>query len=125
VIDDASHFDAPTRASFQAIFPLMRPGGVYVIEDWNWVHYPAEFFDGTGFADHFRTGRPPTDLVADLVKVVGSDASVVSELRVTGAGVEVVRGKAALEAPFDLSDHIVEHDLWTDSDPPAAGISST
>ncbi|MCC5954086.1 MAG: class I SAM-dependent methyltransferase [Acidimicrobiia bacterium] len=36
VIDDASHRLAPTRASFEALFPLLRPGGRYLIEDWRW-----------------------------------------------------------------------------------------
>jgi predicted O-methyltransferase YrrM len=36
VIDDASHRLHPSRASFEAIFPHVRPGGLYVIEDWNW-----------------------------------------------------------------------------------------
>lgn len=34
VLDDASHLLHPTRASFEALFPSVRPGGVYVIEDW-------------------------------------------------------------------------------------------
>lgn len=34
VIDDASHAYWPTRASFETLFPLLRPGGTYVIEDW-------------------------------------------------------------------------------------------
>jgi predicted O-methyltransferase YrrM len=34
VIDDASHLVDPTRSSFNVLFPLLRPGGVYVIEDW-------------------------------------------------------------------------------------------
>jgi Methyltransferase domain len=34
VIDDASHRLAPTRASFEVLFPRLRPGGSYVIEDW-------------------------------------------------------------------------------------------
>jgi predicted O-methyltransferase YrrM len=38
VIDDASHRYAPTVASFEALFPLVRPGGLYVIEDWRPFH---------------------------------------------------------------------------------------
>ena len=34
VIDDASHVLDPTRSSFNVLFPLLRPGGVYVLEDW-------------------------------------------------------------------------------------------
>lgn len=34
VIDDASHKLAETLASFEVIFPRLRPGGEFVIEDW-------------------------------------------------------------------------------------------
>ncbi|MFM8237168.1 MAG: class I SAM-dependent methyltransferase [Actinomycetota bacterium] len=36
IIDDASHRLAATRASFETLFPRLRPGGLYVIEDWSW-----------------------------------------------------------------------------------------
>ncbi len=34
VYDDASHVYGPTRATFETLFPRLRPGGVYLIEDW-------------------------------------------------------------------------------------------
>lgn len=34
VVDDASHEYAPTVVSFEALFPLVRPGGLFLIEDW-------------------------------------------------------------------------------------------
>jgi Methyltransferase domain len=34
VIDDASHVYELTRASFETLFPLLRHGGFYIIEDW-------------------------------------------------------------------------------------------
>lgn len=34
IIDDASHLYVPTRRSFEILFPLLRPGGIYAIEDW-------------------------------------------------------------------------------------------
>jgi len=37
VIDDCSHEYEPSRASFNELFPRLRPGGIYVIEDWPWV----------------------------------------------------------------------------------------
>lgn len=36
IIDDASHFYDLSVASFNGLFPLVRPGGIYVIEDWGW-----------------------------------------------------------------------------------------
>lgn len=43
IIDDASHQYAPTRASFEILFPLLRFAGAYVIEDWAWAHWPGSF----------------------------------------------------------------------------------
>lgn len=38
VIDDASHLFHPSVASFDLLFPMLRPGGEYVIEDWQCDH---------------------------------------------------------------------------------------
>jgi predicted O-methyltransferase YrrM len=38
VIDDASHLLDETRASFEVVFPRLRPGGLFILEDWNWQH---------------------------------------------------------------------------------------
>ena len=37
---DASHWLEETRTSFEILFPRLRPGGVYVIEDWGWGLFP-------------------------------------------------------------------------------------
>jgi predicted O-methyltransferase YrrM len=36
VVDDASHFYEQTKTTFETVFPMLRPGGVYLIEDWSW-----------------------------------------------------------------------------------------
>ena len=38
VIDDASHLYELTRARFVTLFPLLQPGGMYIVEDWAWSH---------------------------------------------------------------------------------------
>ena len=38
VFDDASHLYEPTRKSFEMLFPRLREGGVYIIEDWAAQH---------------------------------------------------------------------------------------
>lgn len=53
VIDDCSHLYGPTRSSFEALFPFLRPGGLYVIEDWAWSHWD-EFH-----APGHRPTKPP------------------------------------------------------------------
>jgi demethylmacrocin O-methyltransferase len=34
IIDDASHIGALTRATFLGLFPSLKPGGLYVVEDY-------------------------------------------------------------------------------------------
>lgn len=40
IVDDASHQYKLSRATFHLCFPLLKPGGLYVIEDWSWSHKP-------------------------------------------------------------------------------------
>jgi len=75
VIDDASHAYGPTKASFEALFPRMGRGSIYVIEDWA-SSYPAG--DSSG-------GPPLHSLVGDLVRTLGSTTSPI-------AAIEVYRG---------------------------------
>lgn len=46
VIDDGSHVSELTRASFDVLFPYVRPGGCYVIEDVQTSYWPI--FGGNG-----------------------------------------------------------------------------
>lgn len=50
VIDDASHINILTRASFRILFPHLNPGGFYVIEDLGMSHLNlADHVDEPGF----------------------------------------------------------------------------
>ena len=47
VVDDASHIGSLTLATFALLWPLVKPGGFYVVEDWadpwvfpNWARWP-------------------------------------------------------------------------------------
>jgi SAM-dependent methyltransferase len=39
IIDDASHDYDLTLKAFNGLFPLLRPGGIYALEDWGWAHW--------------------------------------------------------------------------------------
>jgi len=41
VVDDASHWYEQTKAAFLTAFPKLKPGGFYIIEDWNWSFHEA------------------------------------------------------------------------------------
>lgn len=105
VIDDCSHLYAPTRASFEALFPLVRPGGLYVIEDWAWSHWD-EFRAPT----HEWAKEPPlTSLVFELVEAAGTSAAAIASLAVYEGFVVVERGAGPefTSQSFNLDDHIV------------------
>jgi hypothetical protein len=58
IIDDGSHLRGHARDSFTYLFPLMSPGGVYVIED---LH--------TSYVRSYGGGRPaPQDTAVDFVR---------------------------------------------------------
>lgn len=103
VIDDGSHLYAPTRASFEALFPLLPPGGVYVIEDWAWEHWP-EFQDPGNF---WAGERGLSGLVSELVAATGTTRTLIRSLSVYEGFVAIVRGDGP-QSPtgFRLNDHV-------------------
>jgi cephalosporin hydroxylase len=100
IIDDASHLYGPTKASFETLFPLLRPGGLYLIEDWPWG-YDARF----RAPDHPWTGeRALSDLVPALLEQTGTSMRIVRSVFVNAALIAVERGgmPAAALAGFRL-----------------------
>lgn len=96
VVDDASHSVEPTRASFNVLFPRLRPGGLYVIEDWSWAHL--------GYGAHRPGEVPLTTVVFEVVMALPSVPGLMREIRVTRDWVAVVRGDGPVDAAgFDLS----------------------
>jgi len=106
VIDDGSHLAVPTRASFEALFPLLPPGGLYIVEDWAWEHWP-EFQD----PGHVWAGEESLSaLVGDLVAATGSSRTLIRRLAVHEGFVAVERGDGDGGGEdrhgFRLADHI-------------------
>lgn len=117
VSDDASHVLGPTRASFNMLFPRLRPGGVYMIEDWIWAHYspagPRDFgsFDeeSPAWIELLTSGTPLTVLIFELVMTCASTSGIIEELKIDPYFVQVRRGGALLDAAtFDISHSYVE-----------------
>jgi hypothetical protein len=74
VVDDASHHFEETRATFELLFPLVSPGGHYVIEDWSWSHGKGRQEPGTDWFD-----RPAlTNLIFELVVGTASSEAIKS-----------------------------------------------
>ena len=71
IVDDASHQGNLTRATFDLLWPLVVPGGTYVIEDWQ-VGFPGEWdglFDGS-----------MVDLARDLLDLLNKPGGEVDQI---------------------------------------------
>lgn len=99
VIDDASHIYEPTKASFEVLFPFLRPGGLYVLEDWAWAHWSE--FQGPG--SPYAGLREPTRLIWDLVEAVGTSAAAIANLSVFQGFAVVERGQDVLPSLKDFN----------------------
>lgn len=132
VVDDASHMLPQTRASFDAVFPFLRPGGLYVIEDWNHDHVMRDAVlkamrntDAPGHEEWKKTFReaaaarsgppepPPRPLYQLAVELMLARASLgdaIASVRVDEFWITVERGTAELDPEtFALLDIANDH----------------
>jgi hypothetical protein len=105
VLDDASHLYKQSRASFEALFPLVSPGGWYMLEDWAWDHWPAWGDPQHVWAKETRL----TDFVVELIELFGSRPDWISGIEIYDGFVIVERGRAVHDAakPFSLDEMII------------------
>ncbi len=127
-IDDASHLLEQTRSSFETLFPLLRAGGVFVIEDWNADHLMADHLQAVlddrshpqhaslanRLGEHARLHPQPerklVRLPLELVLARASAHDVIREVTVMDNWVVVVRGDEPLPpGPFRLADLVTDH----------------
>jgi predicted O-methyltransferase YrrM len=101
VVDDCSHLYEPTRASFNELFPRLRRGGVYAIEDWSWAHATL----GSDSPNGLWTDQVPlTRLVFELVLAVASVPGLVSSIVIEEGSLRLRRGDADIgREDFDIS----------------------
>jgi predicted O-methyltransferase YrrM len=130
VIDDASHRLAETRASFEILFPRLRSGGVYVIEDWNLAHTMRDairaglqdtsapgheelvqrFRESLAARDNATPDAPLSRLAIELVLARAGLGDAVDSVSVDEYWLTVRRGPGKLDGDsFQLSDLYHDH----------------
>ena len=95
VVDDCSHQYVETRESFNELFPHLRPGGLFVIEDWPWAHTPLDVDPLEGF---FPDQVPLTRLLFELVLAVPSVPGLIADITIDLGAAIVRRGDAMIDA---------------------------
>lgn len=121
VVDDASHLLKPTTATFEMLFPRLRSGGLYVIEDWSWRHLKERGInqaiceDTSGaLARRAATALDPTIgfeipmsfLICQLVIAAGFNLDWITDIRATDGFCEIRRGDAEIPPGTPISDYL-------------------
>jgi SAM-dependent methyltransferase len=102
VVDDCSHQYGATRSSFNVLFPRLRPGGIFVIEDWPWAHAPLGHPDKEGI---FPGELPLTRLIFELVLAIPGVPDLITDITINRNLVSVTRGTATVEpSRFDIAE---------------------
>ena len=108
IIDDAAHILECLQPAFETLFPLLRPGGIYLIEDWSWAHRAGAQDD-----DHFwRPYGDPTRLIFELVEAVATSGDIVASVHLDPDWVAIERGPRRIDDPlrFRVDDHVVRRE---------------
>ncbi|HTR58994.1 MAG TPA: class I SAM-dependent methyltransferase [Casimicrobiaceae bacterium] len=105
IVDDASHFFDETRSTFRALFPRLRPGGIYIIEDWGWAHWRGDHWQKERGGDYFRGKLPLSNLLVELMLLCAGSPELVRSVTFNSTVIYVERGDGAVEPGFEPSDH--------------------
>lgn len=103
VLDDGSHLYGYTLACFEAVFPRLREGGLYIIEDWAWEHWSSY----NKLLHPWALEKSLTLLVNELTCAAGSANELISNIYICKGFVAVQRGalKIPPDSDFGLSDY--------------------
>jgi len=100
IIDDCSHRYDLTKKTFEMTFPLLKPGGLYCIEDWGWAHW-GEIL---GIDSQFDSLPALTNLLFEIIAILATTwNNVVSNINIINGCLAVIeRGPAEIPMPFDV-----------------------
>lgn len=119
VIDDASHLLEPTTATFEMLFPRLRPGGLYIIEDWTGDHLwernltrelianpNGELAQRIAASPEMEFQMPMSFFICQLLIASARNPGWISVLRASDAMCEIRRGDGAIEPGTPISSYI-------------------
>lgn len=103
IVDDASHLLDLTRQSFEILFPKLKPGGLYVIEDYSWSQIDAfAFVSGKAYANQAAT----IQLLFEISMLLPSQKGWITRVSSDPYSITVQRGPAEIPDDFTLTKYI-------------------
>jgi predicted O-methyltransferase YrrM len=102
VVDDCSHLYEPTKTSLNVFLPLLRPGGIYLIEDWGWAHWleKTNQYNQT-FAEE---EIPLAKLILELVMLSATNPYIIRNVFIDSSRAFITRARDDItDETFDVS----------------------
>ncbi len=100
IIDDCSHLYGPTKGTFQMMFPLLAPGGLYIIEDWAWAHRPRHQVATSVFNGEIAL----TNLLFELIALKGTQIGWFQEITINKLAMLIIKkGYEVVDDPLDIT----------------------
>jgi O-methyltransferase len=105
VVNDASHLYEETRASFNLVFPYMRSGARFVLEDWAWAHWSADTWQHNS---HFAERKALSNLLIELFMLSASRPDLIADIAVNHEVIIITKGSGSVPLEnFDIADYYV------------------
>jgi O-methyltransferase len=105
VVNDASHLYEETRASFNLVFPYMRSGARFVLEDWAWAHWSADTWQHNS---HFAERKALSNLLIELFMLSASHPDLIADIAVNHEVIIITKGSGSVPLEnFDIADYYV------------------
>lgn len=89
VVDDASHWYEYSKSTFRTVFPHVKPGGYYFIEDWSWSFQPDFQSPSNGWFNQNSLANLAIDLMEDMI-----NSDVIDNIEISRQIIKVRRSKA-------------------------------
>lgn len=120
VVDDASHLLQPSTATFEELFPRLRQGGIYIIEDWSLDHQlervvqedsgenaeVARIWEHAASMENPKPLKPTSLLICQLVLAAARNPEWVSSITLFKGYCEVRRGVADIAAGEPIASYV-------------------
>ncbi len=94
IIDDCSHLYHQTKNSFEVLFPYLKPGGLYVIEDWGWAHWRG-IWQQSDARWHDRPAM--SNLIFQIVIAAATTPEVFAEVTIWDSAVIIRKGEKPVQ----------------------------
>ena len=88
-----------TRESFEILFPRLRLGGAYVVEDWAWAHWPGMFQ-----TDHRMDEPALTNLAFEWTMLLGSRFDLLEKVEIRSGTISAFKSASHPLPDFRLDD---------------------